>query len=486
LPRVRTSGNVLAAIRSNNHSTTMKRISRRSFLTASAALTAAPALAGPAMPGDVDVVIVGAGAAGIAAARRVAAAGRTYRLIEAGPVTGGRCVTDTAIFGVPFDRGAHWIHMPELNPLAKLAPRAEFEIYPAPSGQRLRIGRRNARDGELEEFLAALVRSNKAIADAARGKADVSCAAVLPKDLRDWRSTVEFVLGPYGCGKELQEISAFDFAKSAERDVDAFCRQGLGALLRRLGASLNTTLATVVTRIDWGNRLEIETEKGRINARAVIVTASTNVLAAGKIKFVPDLPKRQLDALSQLKLGSYDHVALELPGNPLGLQRDDLIFEKSERARTAALLANVSGTSLATVEVAGRFGRDLSGQGEQALVAFAIDWLAELYGNDVKKAVKRTHATRWNAEPWALGAFSVASPGGQGARKVLMEPLRDRIYFAGEAAHETLWGTVGGAWESGVRAAEAILRKMSVLRDEPEPKLKPKAQQPRPPPRPRL
>jgi hypothetical protein len=147
-------------------------------------------------------------------------------------------------------------------------------------------------------------------------------------------------------------------------------------------------------------------------------------------------------------------------------------FRKSETVRTAALLANISGTSLATVEVAGKFGRDLSAQGEQVMVAFAIEWLADLYGADVKKAVKRTHATRWNAEPLVGGAFSAASPGGQGARKILMEPLRDRIWFAGEAMHETLWGTVGGAWESGVRAAEGALRKMGALKEPEEPRAK--------------
>jgi hypothetical protein len=99
-------------------------------------------------------------------------------------------------------------------------------------------GRRNARDSELEEYLGSLVRSNRAIADAARGKSDTNCDAVLPKDLRDWRLTVEFVLGPYGCGKDLREVSAYDFAKSAERDVDAFCLQGYGALLAKLGAAV--------------------------------------------------------------------------------------------------------------------------------------------------------------------------------------------------------------------------------------------------------
>jgi monoamine oxidase len=93
------------------------------------------------------------------------------------------------------------------------------------------------------------------------------------------------------------------------------------------------------------------------------------------------------------------------------------------------------------------------------MTAFAIDWLSDLYGADVKKAVKRRHATNWAKEPWALGAFSAALVGGQPSRRVLMEPMSLRVYFAGEAAHETLWGTVGGAWESGERAADAVLRR---------------------------
>jgi monoamine oxidase len=466
------------ALPGENHSQTMKTITRRSFLAASAAAAASPSLAAPSFSGDVDVVIIGAGAAGIAAARRIAAAGRRFALIEASSRMGGRCITDTRIFGVPFDLGAHWIHMPDLNPVAKLGARSGLEIYPAPRGQRVRVGRRNAREGELEDFLASIVRSNRAIAEAARGRTDVNCAQALPKDLGDWRPTVEFVLGPFACAKDLNEISAMDYARSAERDVDAYCRQGFGALLAKLGENLPVQLSNPVTRIQWGSGLEVETARGRISARHVIVTVSTNVLASGAIKFSPDLPRRQLDALSRLKLGSYDHVVLELPGNPLGLQRDDFVFEKASGSQTAALLANVSGTPLAMIEVGGRFGRELSAKGEAAMVDFASEWLANLYGADVKKAVKRTHATRWNENPWTLGAFSAASPGGQGARRIMMEPLRDRIYFAGEAVHETLWGTVGGAWESGERTAEAVLRKMGVLKDTPEPKRQQQQQQP--------
>ena len=148
----------------------MSRLSRRSFLAGSAASFAAgPALGqrartgAGASSGEVDCIIVGAGAAGIAAARRLSAAGRSFTLIEASNRIGGRCFAETQSFGVAFDRGAHFIHNPDSNPLTRLAARTGLEIYPAPSGQRIRIGRRNAREGELEDYLAASVRANRAI-----------------------------------------------------------------------------------------------------------------------------------------------------------------------------------------------------------------------------------------------------------------------------------------------------------------------------------
>ncbi|MEN3381409.1 MAG: hypothetical protein V7608_1453 [Hyphomicrobiales bacterium] len=436
----------------------MSELNRRNFIAGSAAMASTQALGAVSASGETEVAIVGAGAAGIAAARKVAAAGRRFVLIEASDHVGGRCVTESRTFGVPYDRGAHWVHMPDINPVAKLSARTGLEVYAAPPGQKLRMVKRNAREGEMEDYLAAIVKANRAIQDAARGKADASCGQVLPKDLGDWRAAVEFVLGPFGCAKNLEDISAMDFARSAERDVDAFCRQGFGALLAKL-ADMPVQINTPVQRItSTRNSVEIETGRGRIVARAAVVTVSNGVLAADKIKFTPDLPKRQVDAIAKLSLGSYDHVALELKGNPLQLQNDDLVFEQAKGPRTAALLANVSGTPLCMVELAGKFGRELSQGGEAAMVDFATGWLTELYGADIKKAVGKTHATRWANEPWALGAFSAAAPGGQPGRRTLMEPVRERLFFAGEAVHETLWGTVGGAWESGERAADAALK----------------------------
>ena len=440
-------------------------ITRRDFLSGSAAIALLPTVVGRAyaapLPRDADVVVIGAGAAGIAAARRVVAANRKVLVIEASDVIGGRCATDNTAFDVPFDRGARWLYGADSSPVAKLARGAGVDMYPAPRGQRMRIGRRNARAGEMEDFLATLVRANRAMEDAVRGRPDMPAAAVLPKDLREWTGAADFLLGAYATGKDLQDLSALDLITMMPHEAPLACRQGLGTLIAKLGAQLPVTLSTPVKRITWSGRdAQVETSAGTITAKTVIVTASTNVLLSGKIKFSPELPKRQQDAVSKLGLGSYDHIALELPGNPLELARDDVLIEQSTDRRTGVLLANLGGSSLCQVDIAGSFGSEMSARGEAAMVAFAIEWLTKLFGSNVAKAVKRTTATRWNDMPYVLGAMSAASPGGQSSRKILMEPLGS-LFFAGEAAHETQWGTVGGAWDSGERAADAGLRKLS-------------------------
>src|SRR5215467_6690353 len=440
----------------------MRILSRRSFLASSgAALAAGPVFGAPDVPrsGWVDAVVVGAGAAGIAAGRRLAAAGKRFVVLEAADEIGGRCITDTKTIGIPYDRGARWIYAADINPLAKLARQSGLDIYAAPPGQRMRIGRRYAREGEMEDFLANLVRANTAIADAAR-KSDIACTQALPKDLGEWRPTVEFVLGPYGCSKELAEVSTADLSRAGERDNNAFCRQGFGTLLAKLAASLPILSATPVKSIEWWSRarIEVDTPKGQFKTAAVILTVSTNVLTSGKIKMAPDLPKRHLEAATKLKLGSRDHVALELTGNPLGLRSDELVFEKTDGRQTAAIFGNASGSTICIVDIGGNFGRDLSAKGETAMIDFAMTWLTGLYGTDMKSIIKRRHATRWNHEPWVLGATSAAAPGAQSARKVLAEPISGRIFLAGEATHETRWGTVNGAWESGERAGDAVVK----------------------------
>ena len=166
--------------------------------------------------------------------------------------------------------------------------------------------------------------------------------------------------------------------------------------------------------------------RGKIAARAAVITVSSNVLAAGNIKFTPDIPKRQLDAAARLSLGSYDRIALQLPGNPLGLGRDDVIIEQSNSTRTALLFANMGGSSLCALDVAGSFGRDLSARasGDGGLRRRMAD--ANCSAATRPSAVKKSSATRWNAAPFVLGAMSAAAPGGAA---VAQNPHRaDRLH----------------------------------------------------------
>src|SRR5262249_35689227 len=181
-----------------------------------------------------------------------------------------------------------------------------------------------------------------------------------------------------------------DKVRGGDRSSVFACRQGLGTLIAKLGEQVPVTLATPASRIAWTSKdVAVETPAGKIAARAAIVTVSSNELAAGSLKFVPEIPKRTLDAAAKLNLGSYDHIALQMPGNPLGLSHDDVLIEQSNSMRTALLYANIGGSTLCSIDVAGSFGRDLSAQGEATMVAFAKEWLGRAVGGGTRPTVRK-------------------------------------------------------------------------------------------------
>jgi len=444
------------------------KLTRRSAIGGLVSAVSCPAFAGRREP-DFDVLIIGAGAAGIAAGRRLLASNKKFAVLEASDRMGGRCFTDTATFNLPYDRGACSIHLPAQSSLAKLTAQNGAELYPDPERQQFKVRGRNGLEKdleehrsklELEEFYADRVRCYAAITQAA-GKDDISCAKALPADLGDWRRTMEFVLGPYRFGAELSELSAKEYAVSIDRDAARLCRLGVGALIGKLALGVPIKFFSPVTLIDWGERsATLATGEGVVTARAVIVTASTAVLASGKIRFRPNLPGAYASAFEKLKLGSYDHVALAFNGNPLGLAANAVVFERVYNTKTAALFAHVHGTPLSLLTLAGHSGAELADKGESAMTDFAIDWISSVFGSRAKKAVLRVHAMSWKKDPWILGAFSSAPTGAQEARKALSEPLNDVVWFAGEAVHQTFWGTVGGAWQNGERTADAVIARL--------------------------
>jgi monoamine oxidase len=411
---------------------------------------------------DVDVVVVGAGVAGLRAASVLRAAGRRVAVLEAGGRVGGRAWT-LDLDGVAFDAGASWLHDADRNALKGLA-----EV----SGERL-IDADAARtrflfDGGRRVDNAAFLRASAAFdaaCTAAAAVGDVSVAeAIGPLRGDPWMATVE--------NWEAVQISAADPARFSVRDwlANALVGRNLavaggvgGLVARRLGALAGeVALETAVTAIDWaGPGVVVETSRGRLRAGAVIVTVSVGVLAAEAIAFSPALPLATLRAIEGLPMGLLSKVALRVRG--LDLPLDTAMRRRLARAGEPCMSFHVRPREeeLLVGFVGGRTAWGLAGLPEAESVEFARAELAKMVpGGEVTPGF----VTRWGSDPLQLGAYTYALPGAAGARAALGEPLADgRLLFAGEATCiDGLAGTVGGAWNQGeaaaVRALAAVAR----------------------------
>jgi len=435
----------------------MNRISRRSLLAGSAALIAAPSIL-RAAGGDYDVAIVGAGAAGLTAARVIAANNRRAVVLEAASRPGGRIASDKWASGAVYDKGANRFSVPERNPLVAAARAGKLRVYDPPAGKRLYVGDREARDREYDDFTAALGRANRTIAAVAELGRDVAAARALP-DLGAWQGTVSFVLGPLPHGKELDEISTADLARLEERYDDVMIREGTAALMTAVAGPLQVEFNTAVQHINIGGRgrVEIATDRGTVSAKAAIVTASTGVLGAGRIRFTPGLPQAVTGAIGKLSLGVHERAIFELPGNPFRFNADERVIFRTEDADSLMFTMRAGGTDLVYADFGGKRARELSAAGDAAVADFIGGQLAGHFNGGQKIGIGRVALTHWAKEPFVLGGSSAAAPGAGESRQVLTRPVNERVFFAGEAAHETLWGTVAGAALSGERAAGQAL-----------------------------
>jgi glycine/D-amino acid oxidase-like deaminating enzyme len=432
-------------------------LDRRRLLTAGAVLAMAGvpygALGQTSQP---DVIVIGAGAAGIAAARKLAEAGVSYALIEAGRRVGGRTFTDSQVFGVPFDMGANRLDFPEATPLPALGRGSGFDIAPAPEAGRLYLGGKEARDPEYEDFVGVVRRAERAIVAAGDAGRDLPAARVVP-DLGAWSASARFVTGPFLRGRNLDWVSTVDVSRAEERGVANVCRQGLGTLVASLATPLTVQLDTAARSVELGGRrVVVATGRGNLTARCVIVAVPPSVIAAGKLR-IPLLPPRQRAAVERIPLGVFDHIAFEWPGAPAGVLPDETIYFRTDGAEGYALRTRLGGTSVCALEVGGAFAERLEAASPQAVRAVLTEALTREFGADAARRIGRMHRTQWGMEPLALGAMSCAVPGAGNMRRAFLEVVSGRLVFAGEHAHESLWGTVGGAWQSGERAAAQVI-----------------------------
>lgn len=440
-------------------------LSRRQFLGVMAATPVVPLVARGDVEREPDVVIVGAGAAGIAAAHVLREAGVSFALVEAGDRVGGRVRTDTETFGVPFDLGAHWVSVPDArpqrNPYYNLGRDGDYRFYEAEEAYRIFKPEEEASESDVRELWSTYDDVESRIGSAGDRGDDVSAASVMA-DSGPWQKTAEFVIGPWSMAKDLDHFSCVDWW-NGETQHDWFCAEGVGSMVADRLGDIPVSLATRVSRIRWGNSgVTVETNAGSIRARAVIVTVSTGVLAAEGIAFDPALSAEQKEAFRKISMGHYNHIALKFREDVFDMGEDGYVLHQVDGSGEAmGVLTNASGTGLAYCDVGGSFARDLEEAGEDAAIDFALDKLRGMIGSDVERYFDKGVATSWSADPRFRGAYASAEPGAFQLRRTLREPVGDRVFFAGEACHETLWATVSGADNSGAEVARTVVREVA-------------------------
>jgi monoamine oxidase len=421
---------------------------------------------------EADVVIIGAGLAGLGAAVAARNAGKRAVVLEASGRAGGRAWTDypAALGGVWFDMGAIWLHDAEHNPLVPIARAAGDKLLRSDEIRKERsfIGDRMANEAELAGFAHAWPRY-EAVADAVLAvEGDVSLAEVtrrLPDD--PWAATIEAWEGPVICAVDADRFSALDWRRNALGGSNLVPEGGIGAFVRRrLAQGVDIRLNTPVTRVRWGGsggQVTVETAAGSVTAGACIVTVSTGVLASGALVFDPVLPALVGDAVQALPMGLAMKVALRAAGPdrldlPLHCSVDRIIERSGDPLMPFQCWP--FGRDYVQGWIGGSVAWDLARQGEAAAVDFALGYLRQMFGGRVDRlfAGGASLVTRWDADPWVRGAYSYAVPGSALARDALAEPLSGgHLMFAGEACHVGFAGTVAGAWLSGQSAARTAL-----------------------------
>ena len=429
---------------------------------------------------DCDVAIVGAGAAGLAAAAVLRAAGRRCILIEAGGRIGGRAhtVRPDRLGGARFDTGATWLHQTDRNPLVRLARARGIELVAAHQGaRRLFVDDRPAEPGEVRDYEAAYAAWERTVQQRADGPDMALAAAAGAAD--PWTATIENWEGAIIAAADADTLSLHDWNRNLLDEGDLSPPDGVGALLAGLLGPMAGAVRfdTVVEAIDWsgseGCRLRLGGGAGWIGARAAIVTVSTGVLRAGRIAFEPALPAATRAAIDGLPMGLLSKLALPATGaDRLGLDAGTLLERRLEAPGRGGMLLSAwpSGLPYVAGFFGGRYARALAGRPESAL-AEAQAALCRLLGPRAADAVDAGSGlvTGWAEDPLFGGAYAYCPPGQAGSRARLAEPIGDgRLLFAGEACRsDGLAGTVGGALADGERAAGLLLRRRFGLESAP-------------------
>ncbi len=406
-----------------------------------------------------DIVIVGAGAAGVGAGMELTKRGVPFVILEASGRIGGRAYTDKTSLPYSWDQGCHWLHCADVNPLVAEADRV--------GAQYLKGGREDwnavwangdwADKAGRADTLSMMEAAFEAVYVAGGNGRDVPIADVLP-DAGDWAPIVRHWIQLMSSG-DPEQVSTRSYADYQDTEQNWPMKSGYGDLIERLAAGLPVRLGTPVSGIEQrANDVRVITASGTIAAKAAIVTASTAVLNSGAIEIGAGPARDLLTLMENVPCGFYEKVAIAFDRDVFGgIEQPSVnILPEDGSAPINFQFANF-GKPMVIGHVAGSVAGELLAAGDAAMVEFAMQRLVAAFGSDIKTRMVNAATTDWGSNLFVRGGYSFAKPGCAYLRHEMIKADTGNLAFAGEAFSRQWEATAHGAWASGRDVAARLV-----------------------------
>ncbi len=428
---------------------------------------------------NAEVIVIGAGMSGIAAASELKKNGIDVLVLEARNRIGGRIYSDRSANNVPFEIGAGWIEGIDGSPLVPLAKRLGVQMIPDEGGDEVYLDNNGKRlsdaaafrirntyerftafleaerelkttDGALEESIEKFAKL-AGLAAADRSALNFSVSNVIESDY-------------LGDAKELS-MQYYD-SDGGHGDDSATIREGYDEMVKRLARGVNVMLGQAVTLVDTtGADVVVETASHRISGKRVLVTVPLGVLQSGAIEFKPGLPEKKRQAMQRLKMGIL-HRAYFLFERPFWDTDVHTYFHVSNTKGEWPAFVNMqyyNGQPALLAFHGGTAGARLDGMSDAEIEAAGMQVLRKIFGS-ATPSPKRVIASHWGKDIWSRGSYSFIPLGATGdEHDVLAEPVGNKLFFAGEATTKENPASVHGAYKSGLREARRIQRAAAKL-----------------------
>lgn len=427
------------------------------------------------MIGRERVLVIGAGLAGLAAARVLTRAGHEVLVLEARDRIGGRIWTSNKWPDLPLDLGASWIHGVAGNPITELAEQvgakrlvtsyARTATYNS-NGQLLSKAEEAQLDSIRKQMLGRLRQAQNSNADVSIRQA----LALLEKKFAADPAALRLL--NFCISGEIEQ----EYAGSASRlsthwydsgkefgGEDVLFAQGFQVITKHLAQDLDIQLSQIVQEIRWqGPELRVRSTDKEFAAERVVVTLPLGVLQHHDVRFEPALPEAKQQAISTLGMGVLNKCYLRFAHAFWPDTVDWLEYIPQQHGEWTEWVSFQRAAQLPVLLGfnAAEHGREIEAWSDEKIVASAMATLQKIFGPNIPKPIDY-QITRWASDAFARGSYSYHALNATPAmRSALAQPLNARLFFAGEASSKDYFGTAHGAYLSGLQAAKDVLAHM--------------------------